>query len=83
MVRAEVIRKRINKLDEYLSILNKLQIYSFEEFMANPELPGCMADGKTYEESIKNDQIVISEWIDTARNVGREILRPMGRLTYA
>lgn len=28
MVRAEIIRKRLNKLDEYLSILNKLQIYS-------------------------------------------------------
>jgi uncharacterized protein YutE (UPF0331/DUF86 family) len=40
MVRAEVIRKRINKLDEYLSILNKLQVYSFEEFMANPERYG-------------------------------------------
>ncbi len=33
-------RKRINKLDEYLSILNKLQIYSFEEFLANPERYG-------------------------------------------
>ena len=40
MLRAEVIRKRINKLDEYLSILNKLQAYSFEEFMANPERYG-------------------------------------------
>jgi predicted RNase H-like HicB family nuclease len=48
-----------------------------------PELSRCMADGKTYEEAVKNDQIVISEWIDTARNVGREILRPKGRLTYA
>ncbi|MBC8432095.1 MAG: type II toxin-antitoxin system HicB family antitoxin [Desulfobacterales bacterium] len=48
-----------------------------------PELPGCMADGKTYEEAIKNAQIVISEWIDTAQSVGREIPRPRGRLAYA
>ena len=41
-----------------------------------PELPGCMADGKTYEEAIKNAQIVISEWIDTAQSVGIEIPRP-------
>jgi len=32
MVRAEVIRKRLNRLDEYLSILRSQQKYSFEEF---------------------------------------------------
>jgi hypothetical protein len=40
MVRAEVIRKRLNKLDEYLSILRRLQRYTFEEFMADPERYG-------------------------------------------
>ncbi len=40
MVRVEIIRKRLNKLDEYLSILNKLQIYSLEEFLADPERYG-------------------------------------------
>ena len=48
-----------------------------------PELPGCMADGLTYEEAIKKAEIVISEWIETARNLGREIPEPKGRLAYA
>jgi predicted RNase H-like HicB family nuclease len=48
-----------------------------------PELPGCMADGLTYEEAIKNAVVVISEWIETARSLGREIPQPKGRLAYA
>jgi len=48
-----------------------------------PELPGCMADGETYQQAIKNAQIVISEWIDTAQSAGREIPQPRGRLAYA
>jgi hypothetical protein len=37
MVRAEVIRKRLNKLDEYLEILDDLKKYSLEEFLSKPE----------------------------------------------
>jgi len=48
-----------------------------------PELPGCMADGATYEEAIKNIQVIISEWIETANAAGREIPTPKGRLMYA
>jgi predicted RNase H-like HicB family nuclease len=48
-----------------------------------PELPGCMADGLTYEEAIKNAEIVISEWMETAQSLGREIPIPKGRLSYA
>jgi predicted RNase H-like HicB family nuclease len=48
-----------------------------------PELAGCMADGKTYEEAITNAQVIISEWIETARSLGREIPLPKGRLVYA
>ena len=48
-----------------------------------PELPGCMADGETYEEALTNVQIVIEEWIETARNTGRGIPHPKGRLAYA
>ena len=48
-----------------------------------PELPGCMADGKTYEEAIQNAQAVINEWIETAKSLGREIPQPKGRLAYA
>lgn len=48
-----------------------------------PELPGCMSDGKTYEETLKNIQIIISEWIETAKELGREIPEPKGKLMYA
>jgi predicted RNase H-like HicB family nuclease len=48
-----------------------------------PELPGCMADGRTYEEAIKNSLIVIKEWIETAKEIGRNIPEPKGRLIYA
>jgi len=48
-----------------------------------PELAGCMADGASYEEALKNAQIVIGEWIETAKWLGREIPTPKGRITYA
>ena len=48
-----------------------------------PELPGCMADGATYEEALKNVQVIISEWIETARILGQEIPVPKGKLAYA
>ena len=48
-----------------------------------PELPGCMSDGKTYEEAVKNAQQIIMEWIETAEDLGREIPQPRGRLAYA
>jgi len=40
VVRAEIIRKRMNRLDEYLTILKKLKQYSFKEFTENPERYG-------------------------------------------
>lgn len=48
-----------------------------------PELPGCMADGATYAEAVANAQVVIGEWIETARQMGRPIPEPKGRLLYA
>ncbi len=48
-----------------------------------PELPGCMADGATYEEAVRNVQVIIYEWIETARASGREIPTPKRRLMYA
>ena len=55
-----------------------------ESFIAEvPELAGCMADGKTYYEALKNVEIIINEWIETAKNTGREIPQPKGKLIYA
>jgi len=48
-----------------------------------PELSGCMSDGETYEETLKNIQIIISEWVETAKELGREIPEPKGKLMYA
>jgi predicted RNase H-like HicB family nuclease len=48
-----------------------------------PELPGCMADGATYQEAVANAEQVIKEWIDTAKEEGRVIPEPKGRLIYA
>ena len=48
-----------------------------------PELPGCMADGKTPMEALENVEVIISEWIETAKEMGRDIPEPKGRLMYA
>lgn len=48
-----------------------------------PELPGCMADGETYEQAVANAQHVIKDWIETARDLGRPVPEPRGRLMYA
>lgn len=60
--------------------------YSQEDqaFIAEvPELPGCAADGATYQEALANAEIVIREWLDTARELGRSIPEPRGKLMYA
>jgi predicted RNase H-like HicB family nuclease len=48
-----------------------------------PELPGCAADGPTYAEAITNVEVIIREWIETARERGRAIPEPRGRLLFA
>lgn len=48
-----------------------------------PELPGCAADGQTYEEAIANVQVFVAEWIETAEELGRPIPEPRGRLLFA
>ena len=48
-----------------------------------PELPGCAADGRSYNEVLINIEKVISEWIETAQAIGRTIPQPKGRLSYA
>ncbi len=65
----------------------EISIYWSEEdelYIAEvPELPGCMADGADRAEVLKNIEIIISEWLETAQLEGREIPVPKGRLVYA
>ena len=48
-----------------------------------PELPGCMADGESYVDAVKNVEVVIDEWIETAAELGRPIPEAKGRLMFA
>ncbi|MDY6992207.1 MAG: type II toxin-antitoxin system HicB family antitoxin [Pseudomonadota bacterium] len=48
-----------------------------------PELPGCMVDGKTYQEALSKVEVIISEWIETAQMLERPIPQPKGKLMYA
>jgi predicted RNase H-like HicB family nuclease len=55
-----------------------------EAFIAEvPELAGCAADGATYQAAIANAEVIIREWIETARELGRPIPEPRGRLMFA
>lgn len=55
-----------------------------EAFIAEvPELPGCMADGQTMSEALANVEVVAEQWLETARELGRPIPTPKGRLMFA
>lgn len=55
-----------------------------ESFIAEvPELAGCAADGATRQEALANVETVITEWLETARELGRPIPGPKGRLLFA
>lgn len=48
-----------------------------------PELAGCAADGSTYQEALSNVEVVIDEWVETARLKNRQIPEPKGKTTDA
>ena len=55
-----------------------------EAFIAEVlELPGCAADGATHKQALANAEVVIGEWIEAARELGRPIPVPKGRLLHA
>ena len=62
-------------------------IYWSEEdhaFIADvPELPGCAVDGSSHQEALGNVEVIIQEWIATAKGLGRPIPKPKGRLVFA
>ena len=69
--------------------MNKYEVIIYwsdedQAFIAEvPELPGCAADGATYQEALANVEIIIREWIGTAKELGRPIPQPKGRLMFA
>jgi predicted RNase H-like HicB family nuclease len=69
-------------------ILTKYEITLYwsnedDAFIAEvPELAGCAADGATRQEALANAETVIAEWIETAREIGRPIPEPKGRLLF-
>ena len=44
-----------------------------------PELPGCLSDGETRAEALANAEDAMRAWIETARDLGREVPTPKGR----
>jgi predicted RNase H-like HicB family nuclease len=48
-----------------------------------PELAGCAADGATRQDALANVEVIIAEWMETARELGRSIPEPKGRLLFA
>ena len=66
---------------EEANMPNYSMIISFSEednayLVSVPDLPGCMADGKTPDEAVKNAKVIIQEWIETANMLWREIPEP-------
>nr|WP_069965387.1 type II toxin-antitoxin system HicB family antitoxin [Desertifilum tharense]OEJ76900.1 hypothetical protein BH720_01520 [Desertifilum tharense IPPAS B-1220] len=61
-------------------IVKKIVYWSEEDrafIVEVPELPGCAADGDTYQEALQNAEIVVQEWIETAKTLGRSIPKPI------
>ena len=55
-----------------------------DAFLAEiPELPGCIADGLSPRDALANVDVIAREWITTARDLGRTIPEPKGRLIFA
>jgi predicted RNase H-like HicB family nuclease len=82
-----VERGAVNMKKRALDIKYEIILYWSDEdqaFIAEvPELPGCAADGSTYQEALSNAEIIINEGIETAKELGRPIPAPKGRLMCA
>ena len=77
-----------------ISYQDRIEMYKYERIVywsrednafivEVPELAGCMSDGRTIEEAMKNADVIISEWIEVAKERGQVIPEPKGKLMYA
>ncbi|QJB44785.1 type II toxin-antitoxin system HicB family antitoxin [Dolichospermum flos-aquae] len=70
-----------------MTLRYEINLYWSEEdqaFIAEvPDLPGCAADGETYQKALQNIEIIMQEWIETAQELGRKIPEPTQRLMSA
>jgi antitoxin HicB len=48
-----------------------------------PDLPGCISDGETPEEALKNVQEAIASWLEAAREWEMDIPQPSPPLARA
>jgi predicted RNase H-like HicB family nuclease len=48
-----------------------------------PDLPGCMSDGETAEEAVRNVRDAIIAWIEEAQAIGRPVPQPRRHLAVA
>ena len=70
----------MKQLYEIIIYFNKEDVSFIAEV---PELAGCMADGDSYKEALENVQVVIAEWIETAKLNNQQIVKPKGKLMFA
>ena len=62
---------------DYRIVIDRLSPEDGGGFLATvPDLPGCMSDGGTREEAVRNVAGAISEWVDHARKLGRTVPAP-------
>ncbi|WP_347275465.1 type II toxin-antitoxin system HicB family antitoxin [Candidatus Kuenenia sp.] len=47
-----------------------------------PELPGCMAHGKSKKEALENAENAVTLWLKTTKEDGIQIPEPKDRLIY-
>ncbi len=80
------MRKEAKIIDYYRSLPYTIKIYPEEEggFTAEiEELPGCLTQGETIEETLKNLEEAKELWIETAINMGKKIPLPRSMEEYS
>ena len=67
----------MKKIPDYPFTIRKLSKEDGGGFLIEfPDLPGCMSDGDTLEETVANGQDALKCWLDAAKKAGREIPKP-------